>query len=259
MKQLHVHPDGHGYGWRRGLPTHKFHRRYSLMDAGALPKEVDLEPFQPKIYDQGALGSCTSNAWGGFYEFLAKKIGKTDPGTPSRLFIYFNERALNDDTGEDSGASLADGANVLSTDGAPPETDWPYDIAKFAEQPPQSVYAEGKKHLILSPYQVAQDLTTMKEVLASGYNIPIGFTVYESFESAEVARTGMVPMPGSYEQVLGGHAVEVVGYSDSKSMWKVRNSWGVSWGQNGYFWMPYAYLLSEQLADDFWSATHAQI
>lgn len=252
---LHVHPKGFGYGWRPGLPTHKFGpRRYSFIDAASLPSEVDLRPQQPPIYDQGSLGSCTSQAWGGFYEFMAKKAGR-DMGTPSRLFIYYNERALNGQAADDAGASLADGASTLSTEGAPPETDWPYDIARFADEPPQSAYNDGEARLILDPHQVAQDMTTMKEVLANGYNIPIGFTVFESFESVEVAATGMVPMPAASEKQLGGHAVEIVGYSDSKSMWIVRNSWGIGWGQDGFCLFPYAYLLSPQLADDFWSAT----
>lgn len=252
---MHLHPDGHGYGWRRSLPTHRFGpRRYSFAEPSSLPKVIDLRPMQPPIYDQGQLGSCTANAWGGFHEFLAMKQG-FGAITPSRLFIYFNERQIDGDTGQDAGASLADGAQVLSTAGAPPETDWPYDIGQFAQTPPQQAYNDGKSRLILDPHQVAQDLTTMREVLAGGYNIPIGFTVFESFESDAVSRTGMVPMPGPNEQSLGGHATEIVGCDMGRSVWIVRNSWGPGWGMDGYCMMPLAYLLSPQLADDFWSAT----
>lgn len=252
---LHVHPDGHGYGWKRGLPTHRFGpRRYSFADPLSLPKAIDLRPLQPPVYDQGQLGSCTANAWGAFHEFLALKQGLAGV-TPSRLFIYWNERQIDGDTTDDAGSSLSDGATVLSTEGAPPETDWPYDIGQFATQPPAQAYVDGKTRLILDVHQVAQDMTTMKEVLAAGYGIPIGFSVFESFESEDVARTGVVPMPGAHEQMVGGHAVVIVGYRDSDAVWIVRNSWGTGWGQAGYFTVPYAYFLSPQLADDFWSAT----
>ena len=80
-----------------------------------------------------------------------------------------------------------------------------------------------------------------------------GFTVYESFESQEVAKTGVVPMPAPGEQVVGGHAVLAVGYDDSAQTFMVRNSWGTGWGQAGYFTMPYAYLTTRGLSSDFWT------
>jgi C1A family cysteine protease len=77
--------------------------------------------------------------------------------------------------------------------------------------------------------------------------------VYESFESAEVAKTGVVPMPGPDERLLGGHAVLAIGYVASTRMFIVRNSWGTKWGDGGYFTMPYAYLEDRNLSDDFWT------
>ena len=80
-----------------------------------------------------------------------------------------------------------------------------------------------------------------------------GFTVYESFESDAVAQTGNMPMPNSAEQVIGGHAVLAVGYDNEDRVFIVRNSWGEGWGDAGYFYMPYAYLLDDNLADDLWT------
>ena len=80
-----------------------------------------------------------------------------------------------------------------------------------------------------------------------------GFTVYDSFESSEVARIGILQMPGPKESVVGGHAVLAVGYDDKDERFIIRNSWGKSWGQRGYFTMPYSYLLSDNLSDDFWT------
>jgi C1A family cysteine protease len=93
----------------------------------------------------------------------------------------------------------------------------------------------------------------MKACLASGYPFVFGFTVYESFESAEVARTGLVPMPAHDESVLGYHAVVAVGHHDGEQIFICRNSWGSDWGSEGHFFMPYAYLLSSGLSSDFWT------
>ena len=132
---------------------------------------------------------------------------------------------------------------------------WPYDISKFAQQPPASCYQVAAQNCVTQYLRVAQNLNLMKACLADGYPFVFGFTVYDSFESQEVAQTGEVPMPGASEQVLGGHAVLAIGYDDASQRFTVRNSWGTGWGMQGYFTMPYAYLTqaSPVLASDFWT------
>jgi C1A family cysteine protease len=93
----------------------------------------------------------------------------------------------------------------------------------------------------------------MQGCLASGYPFVFGFTVYESFESNAVAQTGDMPMPKSGEKVVGGHAVLAVGFDNEDRVFIVRNSWGDGWGDAGYFYIPYAYLLDDNLADDLWT------
>lgn len=93
----------------------------------------------------------------------------------------------------------------------------------------------------------------MRSCLADGFPFVFGFTVYESFESQQVAKSGVVSMPKPTERALGGHAVLGVGYNDAKKTFIVRNSWGDDWGQKGYFIMPYKYLSDRNLADDFWT------
>lgn len=116
-----------------------------------------------------------------------------------------------------------------------------------------NLYTEALQNKAISYQRVVQDANVMKGCLAQGYPFVAGFTVYESFESPEVAKTGIVPMPAPSEQTVGGHAVLVVGYDDSQSMWLVRNSWGTGWGIGGYFWMPYAYFTNRMLSSDFWT------
>ena len=146
-----------------------------------------------------------------------------------------------------------------------PESLWPYDAtpagpdgtwppdAPPAEQPPTTLYADALKNKAISYHRIVQDANDMKVCLAQGYPFVAGFTVYESFESPEVAKTGVVPMPKPNENTVGGHAILVVGYDDSKSAWLVRNSWGTGWGIEGYFWMPYPYFENRQLSSDFWT------
>ena len=253
----HFHPNGRGYGWRPALPDIRHPLYQARVEEAALPTKVDLRPLCPPIYDQGQLGSCTGNGWAAAVEFLFKKQGLAD-FAPSRLFIYYNERALQNDTADDTGAAISEGATVVTKQGCPPESDWPYDITKFAEKPPQQAYDDGLKHLVLQVQQVAQDLASMKEVVAQGLPIVIGFSVYESFESQAVAQSGIVTMPAHHEKKVGGHCVVIVGYDDSQKMFIMRNSWGTGWGLQGYFMMPYQYLTNPRLASDFWMAAVAE-
>lgn len=258
------------YGWVPDLPDHRdllYAAPLSIL--ASLPPSVDLRPKCPaEVYDQRALGSCTANAIAGAMEFDQIKEGLAGVFTPSRLFIYYNERVLmgDDYVHQDSGAQLRDGIKSVANQGAPPETFWPYDVpeddsgpgTKFLEDPPASVYDEALKHKAIQYQRLARSLAQMKACLASGYPFVFGFTVYDSFESPLVAKSGIVPMPGASESVLGGHAVLAVGYDDGQQRFIVRNSWGAWWGMQGYFTMPYAYLTEENLSDDFWTIRFVQ-
>jgi C1A family cysteine protease len=243
------------FGWIPDVPDH---RDYLFAAApqilSALPPKVDLRPQCPKtVYDQGQLGSCTGNAIAGAIEFNLLKQNPSTAFTPSRLFIYYNERVMEGTVKSDAGAMIRDGIKSVSKQGAPPEPLWPYVISKFATKPPAAAYKEAAKHTVTTYQRVARALNQMKGCLAAGFPWVFGFTVYESFESPAVAKTGQVPMPGANEAVLGGHAVLAVGYDDGAQTFIVRNSWGPKWGMSGYFTIPYAYLLDENLSDDFWT------
>ena len=242
------------YGWKPSLPDFR-DEKFAMpahLDAVTLPTSVDHRPQCPPVYDQGDLGSCTANSAAGNVQFLLMKE-KKENFVPSRLFIYYQERVLEDSVNEDAGAALRDGFKVLSKFGSPHETLWPYNTSKFKVKPPKAAYADGLKHPLVKYAKVDNtNLQLMKAALAAGYVISGGFTVYESFEDDAVAKTGVVPMPGKNEQTLGGHAILVVGYDDAKKWYIVRNSWGPSWGDKGYFYMPYDYFSNPDLADDFW-------
>ena len=241
------------YGWLPDLPDHRDHYYAAVVErAAVLPASADLRAQCPPVYDQGQLGSCTANAIAGAIEFDRLKQSVVD-FTPSRLFIYYNERVIEHTVDTDSGAQIRDGIKSVANQGDCPETEWPYVIAKFKTKPPASCYADALKYRVVSYQRLVPVLSQLKGCLASGYPFVFGFTVYESFESPEVARTGHASLPGAEERAIGGHAVMAVGYQDAKQWFWVRNSWGNRWGIKGYFTLPYAYLTDENLASDFWT------
>jgi C1A family cysteine protease len=241
-----------GYGWVPDLPDHR-DKLYGMVRAipTALPPSVDLRSHCSPVENQGNLGSCTGNALAGAVEFLEKK-DKAKFVNVSRLFIYFNERVIEHSVNEDAGAMIRDGIKSLVKQGVCSEKKWPYVIGKFAVKPPSACYKEAATHQVTA-YARINTLDEMRACLAGGYPFVFGFSVYESFESAQVAKTGIVPMPKPKEKLLGGHAVLGVGYDDSKKCVLVRNSWGTDWGMKGYFTLPYDYVASRSLSDDFWA------
>lgn len=244
----------HHYGYIPDLPDHRDHLYLFTppQHLAALPSSADLRPQCPPVYDQGQLGSCTANAIAAAIEFDRMKQGLSD-FVPSRLFIYWNERAMEGTINSDSGAQIRDGIKSVNAQGVCPESEWPYDIAKFMIKPSVQCYTDALKDRALSYQRVARNLNQMKGCLASGNVIVVGISVYESFESDEVAQTGMVPMPQQGEQLLGGHAVLCVGFMDDTQKWIFRNSWSSSWGDQGHFYLDYQYLLNAGLASDFWT------
>lgn len=267
------------YGWRppAGPPHPKllFRARHAVRTTN--PAAVDLRPKDSPIQNQGQLGSCTGNAWAGAIDFkernapvLVPRLGfwarvavalglkrrPTPPAartfTASRLFIYYNERALEGTTGSDAGAAVADGARVVATQGVCPEETWPYDVARFTVRPSASAYDLATQHTVAAPAAVdVTDLDEVRTALASGHPIVFGFSVYTSFESLTKGAATYIPR-GRY---AGGHAVLAVGYDDAKQVIIVRNSWGPEWGEDGYFFMPYSVFTNPKITSDAWALT----
>lgn len=247
------------YGWKPGMQHFALEPRYKdVIPVHMLPSSVDLRTVKkmPPIYDQGPLGSCTANGIGAAIEFDI--INQNLPDfMPSRLFIYYNERALEGTTTEDAGASISDGISVVHSEGVCPESEWPYDITQFATKPTPQCYADGLKTVSTQFQPVAYEIipSVVKMCITDGFPVVFGFVVYESFESATVEQTGMVPMPQPNEQIVGGHCMLIVGYDDdiNGGSFLCRNSWGTGWGLQGYCWIPYKYLTNTTLASEFYT------
>ena len=240
------------FGWRRDQPD--IRDKKLLLTVRLLPSIVDLRSQCPAIIDQGNLGSCTANAIASAYKFehLKQKLGNFNP---SRLFIYYNERMMEGTTDQDAGATIRDGIKSIGRgdqgSGVCSEWRWPYRISKFADKPHDSCYRVALNDQVLQYMSVLQTEQQLKACLANGYPFVFGFTVYSSFMN--IGSNGIMNMPQQSDTIEGGHAVMCVGYDSSKGYYIVRNSWGRSWGDKGYFYMPASYMHNGDLCDDFWT------
>jgi C1A family cysteine protease len=247
----------------------KKNKKSSAITASKLPASVDLRQWCSPIEDQGDLGSCTAQAGAGVIEYYERKAFGRHTDT-SRLFLYKATRNLMKAKG-DTGGYLRTTIGAMVLFGVPPEEYWPYtdDEKKFDKEPNAFTYAFAANFQTIKYFRhdppdrtPAKVLTQLKTYLAKGHPAMFGFTVYNSIDQAE--ETGRIPYPSKKERIEGGHAIVAVGYNDKIKIKNthddkettgallIRNSWGKSWGEDGYGWLPYDYV-RKGLAEDFWS------
>lgn len=244
------------YGWTpQGPDDRDFIFSVSRRFLATLPTAVDMRDQCPDVYDQGRLGSCVANATGAAHEFDQIKQKRDKPFTPSRLFIYRGAREMEGTVKQDCGCMIRDAVKYVANQGVCAETTWPYIPEKFTLKPSAKAFKEASLNQALQYEAVPQDIDQLRGCLASGFPFVFGFSVFKSFESPLVAKTGKAYLPGKGDVPVGGHAVMAVGYRDRDKRFIVRNSWGSTWGQKGYFTLPYAYLTNPMLASDFWKIT----
>ena len=219
-----------------------------------LPKKVDLRAHMTKIEDQGATSSCVANALAGAYEYWVRRDSQQDYDV-SRLFMYYNARWRNGDQDEDGGSVIQLAMEALKELGACAEKTWPFEKPLLLEKPNRTAYEEASQFKIKEMQQVPLELEAWKQALASGYPVVFGCLLFDSFDECN-QRGGVVPMPSPKDvgrSSHGGHSMCAVGYSDSEKVFIVRNSWGDQWGDKGYCYMPYNYLMNPEFnGGDSW-------
>jgi C1A family cysteine protease len=259
-------PTGHGLGL---LPDpHDDRDHYRARPPMIVPYQfTDLEhdPATPPIWDQGQLGSCTAHGSLAAFLYASAKDGADDPML-SRLQVYYAARALEGTTDQDAGAAIRDAIKAVAA-GVAPESLWPYDITRFAEEPPAEAITASASNRALEYARVGSTAEDIQQALSAGLPVVIGVTLYASFESSDAISSGIVPMPDTaHEDVLGGHCMAVWGIghgldwrtadqfptADPNTLYvKVRNSWGTGVYQGGYLLMPIGYL--SRYGSDFWT------
>ena len=193
--------ESRGFGWLPDLPdTRDKAFAYQKDLLGRLPKSKDLRPLCPPVYDQKHLNSCTANAVAAAFEFDLLKQGKHD-FVPSRLFLYYNQRAKRHVECADCGSTPRDAIKAIAKQGDLPEELWPYHIRKFALKPPRAVFRQARKYKAVKYERLRRSLDQFRACLASGYPFVFGFTVHESFEEDKVRNTGHLELPARGEKV----------------------------------------------------------
>lgn len=249
---------GKGLGYRPDLNDFRdfIHKEYSQISYGLksffrMQDGVDLTNKMPPILDQDTTNSCVAHATSSAIQY--QRMQENEPNyIPSRLFIYFNSRALENDTNEDNGTQIRDAIKSVISLGAPDENFWAFNPTQVTTKPNNQAYKNALTDIVTQYMRVPVNEAGITSALIQGYPVIFGTTLYTSFESSEVASSGIVPMPKASESIIGGHAMLIVGFIPSKRMFIVRNSWGTAWGQKGYCLFPYEYLTNTNLSDDFW-------
>lgn len=225
----------------------------------ALPARINLRNIMPPVFDQGSLGSCVGN---GVASNIAACVLLQTNGKglfiPSRLMIYYMARELEGTVNEDSGCMIRDAIKSVVKNGVCPESQWEYDIDMFAMKPTEDCYQHAQLHQVIKYERIMVDLLDIKACLASASPVVFGAVLYNSFMSKRVMETGDVPYPSFWERLrrpIGGHCMVLTGYDDAKQVFMVKNSWGTSVGDQGYFTMPYRYIGNKSFCSDMWKIT----
>ena len=214
-----------------------------------LRESVDLREWDTIIESQGDLGSCAANAITNAYELCVNRLYPEYFTHLSRLFVYYNTRLEYGIIEEDEGIYLRDGLKSLSKFGVCSENLWPYDIEKFDDKPTDECYRDAKKRII-PKYQKLISIYYITEVLNNNKPVVFGMEIYEGFMDLN-ERISTVYLPSRKEKSLGGHAMCMVGYDLNKRLFLAKNSFGTSWGDNGYCWIPFDYIRQEGY--DIWT------
>jgi C1A family cysteine protease len=243
----------HVRGWKRDLPDHR-DEEHRFSAVGPVPDEASLEAYLPRVEDQRTLGSCVGHGTTSGVELLAIKNGHPVREL-SRLFTYYLARRAENDVASDDGCMIRTAVACLNQYGCAREESWPYELAKYALEPPAEAFEEALAHR-LPAYRRCYTLREVKAAIAEGFPVVFGFSVPErSMWTREAMASGQIALPAAGEGFSGGHCVLAFGYIPGQV--RIRNSWGTSWGQGGNGSIDERYF-ELGLATDAWALTDYQ-
>lgn len=251
---MNTSPHLKGLGFKRDLPDIRdffFESPNIIRKKKTFPTNVDYRnhPDMPPVYDQGAIGSCVAQSVGAICDF---KQGRDAEFHPSTLFLYYVTRFLEGTVDVDSGSTIRNGIKASNEFGVSREETWPYIEKKFKTPPSTAAFDEALGFQAIEYKRVKQRLDDIRECLYLGNLIAFGICVYDGLYSI-TKENPVLEIPNPSQPLLGGHAVVIVGYDDKKELFLIRNSWGEQWGEEGYFYIPYSFVLDARLSMDFWT------
>jgi hypothetical protein len=243
---LVISPAGRRYGRHipKPLPPHRMLKRGWQP---TYPPYVDLRKFCGPVKNQGSEGFCTANAGASIDEWINRAYLKRQP-ILSAQFLYVRELLAQGNFPNDDGSDGDTLCRVLCWKGCCEESLYPSIPGEILMTTLEQ--EENARNYELGAYHGLADSTTAVSVLADPTPWPfaIGFPVYSSFESEQTAKTGVMPIPGPNEELMGGHEVGGYGYdigevpylrpSGCPAAILCLNSWSEQWGDQGFFWMP---------------------
>lgn len=217
--------------------------KYAVDYSENLPVRIDLRPWCSAVEDQLHLGSCVGQAIVGAFELMINRLYPDKFIDLSRLYVYYNARLYEGGyyLDQDVGAYVRDGIKSVNKWGVCSELLWPYIIDRFDDSPSLESYEDGERRIIKKYYRV-NDVKDMTYALNKFYPVVISMNVYNSFYDLDQQDVRVLPMPTAKEEIIGGHAVTLVGYDLDRQQFIARNSFGEDWGDRGYFWIPFDYV-----------------
>jgi C1A family cysteine protease len=256
------------FGWKKENPDHNdmsYSAHPEMLSHVSLPSSFDLEKSMSAIQNQGNLSDCVAFSVAGacFEHMEILSIAKKNFKSPeyfsqgfeqlSKLYTYWFARKLDGTTTLDEGTTIRSAIRASQLYGMCRDKTWTYDESKVLTAPSDQALIEAQKHLLVDAFRIDHTSEAqIKTCLVQGYPIAFGMSLGEIYMSEQVARTGIVPALRRGERIVGGHAQAIIGYDDSKGRYKIRNSWGVNWGDHGHAWVLYSEIQGK-MAADFWT------
>ena len=250
-----------------------------------LPPKADLTQWAGPVYFQGGFNTCNAHVVAGLVAYFEMKAHGTEIA-PSRLFLYKVAKNFLQQTDSNAGVYIRQIMGVLKLIGVPPERYWPYpDPGTYMEprttdplldaEPTAFCYAIANDYRAISYYrldQVGQNpeelLRMAKAHLAAQVPFAFGFPLYQLIAQAKT--TGMIAYPSPPQPNLSNHAVVALGYDDdivvgagvdgaatTRGAIRIKNTWSEAWGDKGYGWIPYEFILQGHTRD-FWTLLRSE-
>ncbi|PIV69079.1 MAG: hypothetical protein COS08_05410, partial [Euryarchaeota archaeon CG01_land_8_20_14_3_00_38_12] len=253
-KDYNIIIDGHGTGL--APPTEEewdeMIGKVKIVDSVSNPKSpdsVDLsqEPYFPPVGDQGGQRSCAS--WATAYYtngyLRAKDNNWTDASTGNTQHLISPAWVYNKvNGGFHKGTSFEANYDLMASVGSATLYTMPYDDSDYISWGDENAWREAPSYRLQNYEYVFLEYTdVIKSLINDSY--PVNFAIDTSQYGNGFADGNYIISSAEYSSTIFNHAQTIVGYDDNitddddTGAFKVVNSWGADWGDNGFYWITY--------------------